>query len=142
MLFQRINRSDAEAVYTIAYNVSAATITAGYAAVWNSSTPDGVTVSKPATATLSCLVGIAAADIADSSYGKVQVYGYKASGWVYNNNTTAIAAGDILIPMNAAWHLGWSSVGDGKSGLVIAAESYATATTSVTANKKVFIRCL
>lgn len=145
MLFQRIQRSDSETVFTIVYNIagSSATITAGYACVWSiASTVDGVAVAKPASATLSCLVGIAAADIANSAYGKVQVYGYKASAWVYNNNTTAIAAGDILIPMDSAWHLGWSSVGDGKSGLVMAAESYATATTSVTAMKKVFIRCL
>jgi len=143
MLFQRINRTDTETVYTVVYNIAAAAITNGYAVVWSiATTVDGVAIGKPATATLSCLVGVAAADIADSAYGKVQVYGYKASGWVYNNQTTAIAAGDILIPMNTAWHLGWSSVGDGKSGLIMAAESYATATTSVTANKKIFIRCL
>jgi len=142
MLFQRINREDAERVYTIGYNISANTVTAGYAVVWDVTAPDGVSVSQPAAATLSCLVGIAATDIADDGYGKIQVYGYKASAWVYNNQTTAIAAGDILIPMNAAWHLGRSGAADGKSGLVMAAESYATATTSVTANKKVFIRCL
>ena len=142
MLFQRINREDAERVYTIGYNISAATVTAGYAVVWDVTAPDGVSVSQPASATLSCLVGIAATDIADDGYGKIQVYGYKASAWVYNNNTTAISAGDILIPMNAAWHLGWLSTATGATGLVMAAESYATATTSVTANKKVFIRCL
>jgi hypothetical protein len=143
MLFQRINRSDSETVFTIVYNIASATITAGYAAVWSiATTVDGVAVAQPATATLSCLVGIAAQDIADSAYGKVQCYGYKASAWVYNNQTTAIAAGDILIPMDSAWHLGREGASDGKSGLVMAAESYATATTSVTAMKKVFIRCL
>ena len=143
MLFQRVNRSDTETVFTIAYNIAGATITAGYPCVWAiATTVDGVAVSKPATATLSCIVGIAATTMADSAYGKVQVYGYKASAWVYNNQTTAIAAGDILIPVNAAWHLGWSSIGDGSTGLIMAAESYATATTSVTAMKKVFIRCL
>lgn len=142
MLFQRISRGDADMVFSVVYNVSAATITNGYACVWDISTPDGVRVSKPATATLSCLVGLAAEDIADSCYGKVQVYGYKAAGWVYPNQTTAIVAGAILIPMDAAWHLGRSGASDGLSGLVMAAESYATMTTSVTANKKVFIRCL
>jgi hypothetical protein len=142
MLFQRINRSDAECVFSIVYNVASATITAGYPAVWDITTPDGVRVSQPATNTLSLLVGIATADILDSAYGKLQVYGYKASGWTYNNQTTAIAAGDVLIPVNSAWHLTRSSASTGLSGLVMAAESYATMTTSITANKKIFIRCL
>jgi hypothetical protein len=144
MLFQRISRSDAETVYTIVYNVSAATVTAGYPVVWDITSPDGVSVSKPATATLSCLVGIATADIANSAYGKVQIYGYKASALTTNNTQTAIAAGDILIPIDASWTLGRSGASDGKSGLVYAAELFATATTTLLAavNHKVFIRCL
>jgi hypothetical protein len=144
MLFQRINRTDAETVFTIVYNISAATVTAGYPVVWDITAPDGVSVSKPATATLSCLVGIATSDIANSAYGKVQVYGYKASAYVTNNVTTAIAAGNILIPVDSAWTLAYGAASDGKSGLVYAAESFATATTTLlaAANKKVFIRCL
>jgi hypothetical protein len=142
MLFQRINRSDAETIFSVVYNVAGAQLTNGYACVWDVSTADGVRVTKPATATLSLLVGVAAADIADSAYGKVQVYGYKASGWTYPNQTTAIAAGDVLIPVDSSFHLTRSAASTGISGLVMAGESYATMTTSVTANKKVFIRCL
>ena len=146
MLFQRINRSDAETVFSIFYNVSAATITANYPAVWNVSSPDGVTVSKPATATLSLIVGIATADVANSAYGKFQVYGYKASAYITNGTSAAsdIAAGDILIPIDAQWYLGRSGASDGKSGFIYAAEAFASATAGAVAasTKKVFIRCL
>jgi hypothetical protein len=142
MLFQRINRSDAETVFSIFYNVAGATITANYPAVWDVSSPDGVAVSKPATATLSLIVGIATADIADSAYGKFQLYGYRSSAYVTNDTSVAIAAGDILIPVNAQWYLARSGASDGKSGFVYAAQSFATGATPAAANKKVFIRCL
>src|SRR5512135_2235741 len=104
MLFQRVNRTDAEKVFIIVYNVSAATMTAGYACVWDITSPDGVRVSKPATATLALFVGIANSDIADSSYGLVQVYGYRQTAYCIND-TSLSAAGDIMIPVNAQWYL-------------------------------------
>jgi hypothetical protein len=145
MLFQRVQRSDCETVYQIVYNISgsSAVITAGYPVVWSiASTIDGLAVSKPATATLSCIVGIATTDIANSAYGKIQCYGYKASAYVTNATDQAIAAGDILIPVNAQWYLTYSSAGDGKTGFIMAAEAVATGSAPAAANKKVFIRCL
>lgn len=145
MLFQRVQRSDAETVYQIVYNISgsSAVITAGYPCVWSiASTVDGLAVSKPATATLSCIVGIAVTDIANSAYGKVQCYGYKASALVTNDTSVAVAAGDILIPVNAQWYMARSGAGDGMTGLVLAAEAFATAATPAAVNQKVFIRCL
>lgn len=144
MLFQRINREDAERVFSVFYNVAGATITAGYPAVWDivATQMDGVRVSKPATATLSLLVGLASRDIADSAYGLFQQYGYKTQGFVTNDTSAAVAAGDILIPVNAQWYLAKSAAGDGKSGFVYAAEAFATATTPAAAQKKVFLRAL
>lgn len=142
MIFQRINRSDAETVFAIFYNVAGATITAGYAGVWDTATADGVRVTKPATATLSLLVGLANKDIADSSYGLFQVYGYRASGFVTNDTSVAIAAGDILIPVNAQHYAARSAASDGKSGFLYAGQSFATATTPAAANKNVFIRAM
>lgn len=142
MLFQRINRSDAETIFVIYYNVEGATITANYPAVWDTSTADGVRVTKPATATLSLFVGLANKDIADSSYGLFQNYGYRSSGFVTNDTAQAIAAGDILIPVNAQNYLVRSAASDGKSGFVYAGQSFATATTPAAANQKVFIRAL
>jgi hypothetical protein len=143
MLFQRVNRTDAEKVFVIVQNVASATITAGYPVVWDiTSSVDGVRVSQPASATLSLFVGIANADIADSSYGLVQVYGYKSQAYVTNDTSIAVAAGNILIPVAAAWTLDYSAAGDGKSGFVYAAEAFATNTTPAAANKKVLIRAL
>ena len=143
MLFQRLNREDAEKVFVIVKNVAGATLTANYPCVWDiTSSVDGVRVSKPATATLSLFVGIADDDIADSAYGLVQTFGYRASAFVTNDTSIALAAGDILIPVNAAWHLIESSASDGKSGFIYAAEAFATATTPAAANKKVLIRAL
>lgn len=142
MLLQRINRSDAERVFAIFYNVAGATITAGYPAVFDISTADGVRVSKPASATLSLVVGIAVESIADSAYGKFQLYGYRSQANITNDTSVAVAAGDILIPVNAQWYLARSAASDGKSGFVYAAEAFATAATPAAANKKTFLRCL
>jgi hypothetical protein len=143
MLFQRINRSDAETVFAIFYNVAGSTITAGYPAVWDVATADGVRVTQPATETLSLLVGIATQDIADSAYGKFQVYGYKASAYVTNATSVTITAGHVLTPVAAQWYLTKSATGTGISGLVYAAEAYAVNTSVTSAvNKKIFIRCL
>jgi len=142
MLFQRINRSDAEQVFAAVYNVMGAVITGGYAAVLDTATFDGLRVTKPATATLSLLFGVANKDIADSSYGIAQIYGYRQSAFVTNGTSQAIAAGDILIPVNAQNYLAWSAASDGKSGFVIAGQSFATATTPAAAQKNVFLRCL
>ena len=67
MLFQRVNRTDAEKVFTIVQNVAGATITAGYACVWDGSSPDGVRVTKPATATPARGPGSRRASAASSS---------------------------------------------------------------------------
>lgn len=123
--------------------MAGATITANYPAVWDiSASVDGVRVSKPATATLSLIVGIATADIADSAYGKFQVYGYRASGYITNDTSITVAAGSILIPVNAQWYLDYTSASDGKAGFVYAAEEFAINTTPAAANKKILIRCL
>ena len=144
MIFQRINREDAEKVFLIVYNVAGATITANYPAVWDTGTADGVRVTKPATATLGLFVGLANKDIADSSYGMVQAYGYRASGFVTNDTTIAITAGNPLKCVAAQWYLTNGSTGDGLGGMVYAGEAYATAVTTLAAgaNKKCFVRAL
>lgn len=143
MLFKRLQgRGNAETVFAMVYNVAGATITNGYPCVWDISAPDGNRVTQPATATLSLFVGIAAGDITDSSYGKVQCYGYRSSAYVTNSDAQAIAAGDILIPVDGQWYLDYSSAGTGKTGFIFAAEAFATDATPAAENKKVFIRAM
>lgn len=147
MLFQKVNRSDADKVFVVVQNVSAATITAGYPCVYDVTSPDGVRVSQPATATLSCFVGIAVSDIADSAYGLVQAYGYKSQAYLTNDTSVAVAAGDLLVPTNGQWYLSRAAAGNGTvvgGALLMAAQSFVTATAGAVAaaNKKVFIRAL
>jgi len=124
-------------------NNQGSSVTDGEAVVWNTSTPDGVRTTQPASTTLNLLVGLADGTIAASAYGLAQAYGYKASGSVTQNSTTAIAAGDVLVPVAAADYLGWSATGTAlAAGVVYAAESFATSTTPGAAAKKVFIRAL
>lgn len=142
MIFPRINREKAEVVFGVFKNVAGATIAIGYPAVWDISAPDGNRVSKPATATLSLFVGIAVESITDTSYGKFQVYGYRSAASILNDTSVAIAAGDILIPVNAQWYLARSAASDGKTGFAYAGEAFATAATPAAAAKKVFLRAL
>lgn len=144
MIFPTINREKAEKAFGVFKNISGATITAGYPAVWDISAPDGNALSKPATATLSLVVGICVRGdgIPNNDFGKFQTYGYCGSANITNDTSQAIAAGDILIPVNAQWYLARSAASDGKSGFIYAAEAFATAATPAAANKKVFIRAL
>lgn len=143
MIFQRVNREDAEKVFGIFYNVAGATISANYVAVIDSgASVDGVRVTTPATATLSLVVGVANKEILDSAYGLFQMYGYRASAFVTNDTSVAVAAGDVLIPVNAARHVARSAASTGLSGFIVACEAFATATTPAAAAKKVFIRAL
>lgn len=143
MIFQRLNGGDAEKVFAIFYNVQGAAITANYAARLDTATFDGVRITQPTTATLSLYVGQANATIADSAYGLVQIYGYRASAFVTSDTSVTVATGDILIPVTAVNHLGRSAASDGKTGYVIYGDSaFASATTPAAAAKKVFIRAM
>lgn len=143
MLLQRISRTDADRVFTVVQNVQGSTMSAGAACVWDiTSSIDGVRVSKPATATLSLLVGATAEAIADSAYGRVQVYNYASSVYVTNDTSQAVAAGDILIPVNGQNYFARSGASDGKSGFAFAGAAVATATTPAAAQVKVLLRCL
>jgi hypothetical protein len=129
-------------VFTIQQNVSGGTISANCAVVWDtSSSADGVRVTTPVTSTLSSLVGLANAAIADSAYGLIQTYGYRATGVVVNHTSVAIVAGDILIPVTAVTYLARSTTATGLSGFVTAAYAVATGS-ATTVNAPVFLRCL
>jgi hypothetical protein len=143
MIFSAFQKEDADNVFTVVRNVSGAAMSAGESCVWDISTSvDGVRVSVPATATLSLFVGVLSEAIADSGYGKAQVYGYSSIASVTNHTTQAIAAGDILIVADAVKTLKFGAASDGKSGFVYAAQAFLTATTPAAAAKKVLIRAL
>ena len=143
MLIPHVVQTEADKVFVNVLNNQGSSVTDGEAIVWNTSTPDGVRTTQPATATLNLLVGLADGTIAAAAYGLAQAYGYKASGSVSNNATTAIAAGDVLVPVAAADHLAWSATGTAlAAGVVYAAAACVTDSTPVPAATKCFIRAL
>jgi len=142
MIFKKMSRDTAENVFSVFYNASGAAMAAGSAASLETGTFNGVRMSAPASATLSLYLGQCAQSIANSDYGLVQVYGYCPTALVTNSTNQAIAAGDILVPVNAATYLNRSAVSDGKTGFVIAGAAVATATTPAAAAASVFIRAM
>lgn len=84
MLFQRINRSNPEKIFIVAYNsYSTAALTNGQAVNWDFITDcDGVGVTMPlarATNGGVAIAGVAAETIAAGAYGLIQVYGYHSA---------------------------------------------------------------
>jgi len=145
MLFQPIQKTESDDIYTIMYNASGAAIVAGYPVVWDTTTDcDGNRCTKPATATLSCIRGIAVEAIASAAYGMIQVEGYYASAAVINNTAADVVAGNILIPVTGQWYLARSGASDGKSGFIYYAGTTYTSVTEAAAAKacEVLIRCL
>jgi hypothetical protein len=148
MLFQRVNRTDAEKVFVVVYNASGGAFTTGQAMCWDTGTSaDGIRVTTPATATRSSFAGLALAGIANGAYGLAQVYGYTGSASVKADITTALVAGSILIPINGSADLSCDDGAgrddsDGKTGFLIAMQTNTTMTTPVAAAHKVFIRAL
>jgi hypothetical protein len=101
MLFQRINRTDPEKVFIVAYNSwSTASLTNGQAVVWDFTTDiDGVGVTKPGVVGAAndgfAAAGIVAETIAAGSYGLIQVYGYHSAVRVITKGV--YAAKDIAV---------------------------------------------
>jgi hypothetical protein len=80
MLFQKINRSDAEKVFVIAKNTSGASLAANLPVYWETDEQsDGVAVSQMITSGNLLFAGINHATLADDGYGLVQVYGARDS---------------------------------------------------------------
>lgn len=150
MLFQRVNRTDAEKVFVVAYNASGGAFTTGQAVCWDCGTSaDGIRVTTPATAILSAFAGLTSAAIANGAYGLVQVYGYTASASVKPDITTALVAGVIMKPVDGSADLSCAAsspdgidAADGKSGFLFAMQTNTTMTTPVASAHKVFIRAL
>lgn len=148
MLFQRVNRTDAEKVFVVVYNASGGAFTTGQALEWDTTpTADGIRVTTPSSAGLSAFAGLANAGIANGAYGLAQVYGYNASASVKPDVTTALVAGKILLPKNGSADLSCDgaagiAAADGKSGFIIALQTNTTMTTPVASAHKVFLRAL
>lgn len=104
MLLQRINRTDPEKVFIVAYNsYSTAAITNGQFVNWDFITDvDGVGVTMPLARATNAGVAaagiVASSSIASGDYGLLQVYGYHSAVRVRSvtGGTPAIAKGTPL----------------------------------------------
>jgi hypothetical protein len=115
MLFQRINRSNPEKIFIVAYNsYSSASLTNGQAVMWDyAADADGVSVTKPTASAKATshygttFAGVAAETIAAGSYGLIQVYGYHSATRVrtVTGGKPAGAAGVALSLQNAIFAL-------------------------------------
>ena len=143
MLFKRTSRTDPETVFIVVQNVSGGTLTAGYACCFDlSASVDGVRVTKPASANLGVFAGVADSDIADSGYGLTQVWGYRASAYVYSS-TGSSAAGDILTPVNAEWGLTPSAIAVGTRAYGhLAAALSASSSSRYNTTSAIFVKAL
>ena len=142
MRFAQVQSTGPDKVWVNILNVQAVALAGGDAVVWDITSPDGVRVSQPASATLSALVGIADGAIAASAYGEAQAYGYRNGALTTNDTNVSIAAGNVLVPVAGQDYIVYSAAGTGVEGKVIAAELYASGATPAAALKKVFLTCM
>jgi len=144
MLFKRVSRTSPEQVFVVAKNVAAETVTAGYWVAWDTSaSADGVRVTKHGAATLGAVAGVADADIANDDYGLIQVYGYRASAYLYSSAGTS-AVGDVLMPVASSYAMSpYLYAQTVTKGFGFLCEALAASSSSqYHCTKKVFIRCL
>jgi hypothetical protein len=156
MLFQQLNREDAEKVYIICKNTSGASLAANLPVYFETDAQsDGLCVSQMVTSGNTLFAGINDATLADDGYGLVQVYGYRASV-VYCPQVSSYSAipGTRLVGVAGAAYLGFGTALSGATTtdallhtendqFVIAMETIASADgKSSTGNIKCFIRAL
>ena len=142
MMFQRVSRTNPERVYIVVQNVSGSTLTAGYSCVFDvSASVDGVRVTQASAADLQAFAGVADEDIANNDYGRIQIYGYRSSAYIYSSTGSSVA-GDILSPVAAEWGLTPAATATTKSFGFLAEALAASSSSRYHTTKKVFIRAL
>jgi hypothetical protein len=145
MLIPHVVQTEADKVFINIYNSQAVALSDGDIVVWNTSSPDGVKTTQPATATLGLVCGVADGTIAASAYGLAQAYGYKAAILITGDATQALVAGDVVMPVAAADHAIFSSGETGGAALGDKGFLYTVevvASSAAAATYKGFIRCL
>lgn len=143
MLFKRVSRAQAETVFVVAKNVSGSTITAGYSCVFDvGANVDGVRVTQASSTDLQAYAGVADSSIADSAYGLIQVYGYRASVYL-KSSTGSSVAGDNLTVAAATWGLTPATTSGASKSFGFLCEAVAASSSSqYHTTAKAFIRAL
>jgi len=148
MIFQRVNRTNAERVFVV-FRANDANLGADDVAQLDltAASVDGVFIVQPANSQGNAVVGIVDATIANGAYGLVQVYGYRSTSYI-NMTESSIPVGAALQPVLASPGLRFKTdVGlmeaSGIAPSFIALETkVAAASSTATGTVKIFIRCM
>lgn len=155
MIFQKLNRDDAEKVFVIGYNQEAsnAWLTGAPVALNCSGTLDGVGMVRSnsgGAAKAMMTIGLADTTTAAGAYGLVQVYGMRTDAVINQAGTASNgngAIGDILTLWTAQNALSGTGPGivptalGGYPGFVLM-QTVASSASTATTTGKVFIRLL
>lgn len=157
MLFQRINRTDAEKVFIILRNDGANAWVAGCPVTLQADgTRDGVDAVKPsdgAAAKTSLLVGVADTATAAADYGLVQCYGLRTDTKVRQCGTATnanAAVGDVMVVSSAGDMFSGTAAGSVQLGgaaygvvlMATVASSAATSDATAAVSKSCFLRLM
>lgn len=156
MLFQQLNRTDAEKVFIICRNTSGASLAPNVPVYFETdAVSDGNAVSQMVSGGNLLFAGINHSTLADDAYGLVQVYGYRQSCVVAPVGTSfTLAPGGRLTGVAGAAYLQYASMlsaGITTEALLLAAldksvvsmETIAAVSSdSATQNAVVFIKAL
>lgn len=98
MDIQGINSTDAEKIYFHFRNMSGSTMAGNEGVCYDmGTTVDGVSSVSPVAASFLGWIGIADADVADTDYGRAQVFGYRDSILLSHEGTSVtVTIGDAL----------------------------------------------
>jgi len=152
MIIQRINRSNPEKVFIVCRNDSAASIAAGYPAVFKfDATRDGLDIEDCKTGTAvknHLLAGLVDQAIAVSSYGLVQCYGVRTDAVIAKSGTATnknAAIGDALVLYTAASVLSGVAAGAVSAyfaGIVMGETMASSSASGGTTTATVFLRLM
>ena len=105
MLFQQLNRGDAEKVFVIGQNVSSGTLSGNNLVCWEgviaATASYGNAFMSPITSNLPLFAGVLDGDAATMAYQLIQVYGFRASIACFISNVSHSSAGYVVGPIAA-----------------------------------------
>ena len=143
MLFQRINRTDAEKVFMIVQNVSGSTATQGYNVVLDvGANTDGVRVTQASSTDLQAYIGAADKDIANNAFGLVQVYGFRTDLFIHSSVGSSVAGDELTITADQWGVTPQATSGDAKSFGFLCEAISASSSSQYNSTAKAFIRAL
>jgi len=145
MEFAQLNRNDAEKIFISGRNITGATVSAGIPVEWDVVTAtDGNSFTAAKSGSLSGLfAGITDASLTDSSYGRIQVYGFRTSAYI-SGASAGNYVGTFLQPTNGILTDMTMSAAttSGHTKVVLFETIGAAAGNSATLQYNVFIRAL